>query len=156
MQYLEDSSLPGDDLEHHSECSDDLNISHFINSEYPENVATYTSVTGMSAALSAYFNFLAYYGLTEQKSFQVEKETKRAMLTKESENFKIKYIKSSVINELLLCTPTQSDNLIIQCGYKLGLRAKECRGLNLLGEDGLQKLVEQYTRCHSRCMFQSV
>jgi site-specific recombinase XerD len=144
IEYLEGNSLPGDELEHHSEVADDDDISYFLNDIYPNNVTTLSSVKGMKSALTAYFNFLTYLGLSKHKSIKVNKATRSVMLTKESQNFQIKYIKSAVISELLLATKTKADNLIIQCGYKLGLRARECAGLLLTGNDGLQKLVDQY------------
>jgi site-specific recombinase XerD len=144
LEYLEGNSLPGDELEHRSELVDDEDISYFLNGVYPKNITTLSSVKGMKSALTAYFNFLTYLGISKHKSIKVDKETRSIMLTKESENFQIKYIKSNIINELLLATKTKADNLIIQCGYKLGLRARECAGLILTGDNGLKELIEEY------------
>ena len=36
--------------------------------------------------------------------------------------------------------------MVIQCGYHLGLRAKECAGLILNGKGGLSELIEQYKK----------
>ena len=146
LQYCESNSLPDDELEHCTEISDNEDISFFLNHEYPDQIAKYTTLKGMKSAITAYYNFLTYLGITNQRSIKIKKEVRKKLLEKEAQNFQIKYIRSSTVNELLLASKTKADNLVIQCGYRLGLRAKECAGLVLHGKSGLNGLIEQYKK----------
>ncbi len=144
LEYCESNSLPDDELEHCTELADNEDISLFLNHEYPDQISTYTTLKGMKSAIAAYYNFLTYLGITNQRSIRIKKEVRKKLLDKEANNFQIKYLNSSSINELLLASKSKADNLIIQCGYRLGLRAKECAGLILHGKDGLNELIKQY------------
>ena len=146
LEYCEYNSLPDDELEHCTEIADNEDISLFLNNEYPDKIAKYSTLKGMKSAITAYYNFLTHLGITNQRSIKIKKEVRKNLLEKEAQNFQIKYIHSRSINELLLASKTKADNLIIQCGYRLGLRAKECAGLILHGKDGLCELVEQYKK----------
>ncbi|AIY66105.1 tyrosine-type recombinase/integrase [Pseudoalteromonas piratica] len=146
LEYCESNSLPDDDLEHCTEIADNEDISLFLNHEYPNQIEKYTTLKGMKAAIAAYYNFLTHLGITNQRSIRIKKEVRKKLLEKEAYNFQIKYIHSNLINELLLAPKTKADNLIIQCGYRLGLRAKECAGLVLHGKDGLNEIVERYKK----------
>lgn len=146
LQYIEDQTLPGDNLVNETEEIDDDFINFFLNSVYPNQVTTLDSVKGMESSLKAYFNFLTYLGVNTHKSLKVKKETRKKMLEKESENFSIKYIRSSYINSLILASESLSDEIIIRLGFEVGLRASECAGLILDGDKGLSLLIEQYEK----------
>lgn len=146
LQYIEDQTLPGDNLVNQSELIDDDFINFFLNSVYSNRVTTLDSLKGMKSSLLAYFNFLTNLGINSHKSLKITKNTRRRMLEKESENFSIKYVRSSYINSLILASESLSDELIIRFGFELGLRASECTGLLLEGPDGLSPLIEQYEK----------
>lgn len=144
LQYIEDNTFPGDNLVNETEEIDDDFINFFLNSVYPNQVITLDSVTGMESSLKAYFNFLTYLELNTHKSLKLTKNTRRQMLEKESENFAIRYIRSSYINSLILASESLSDEIIIRLGFEVGLRASECTGLTIGGDQGLAPLIDKY------------
>ena len=131
-------------------------VSEYINDDLIKTL-TGNSLSNHQAALSAYFNFLAYMKLRKPHVIRVTRKARKQAIALNQPPTYINYVSTQERFELINICSCKRDKLILRCGYELGLRASEARGL-LLENNGTRKgflyeLFEQLdapSKCHEK------
>ncbi|APD86599.1 hypothetical protein BM527_11160 [Alteromonas sp. Mex14] len=80
------------------------------------------------AAITSFFNFLSYLGVTPPRRLYVTGEA-RARALNNREKSKFNYVSSDIRKKMVYTCDNLRDKLILKMGYEVGLRAKELRGI---------------------------
>ncbi|WGO96848.1 site-specific integrase [Saccharophagus degradans] len=107
---------------------------------------TGSSLANHQAALTAYFNFLALLGLRQPHEIRISRKARKEATNNNQSGAYVNYISTKERFEILKRCLSKRDRLIIRCGFELGLRAMENKGMRLKGNksnEGLLDLFEQ-------------
>lgn len=80
------------------------------------------------AALTSFFNFLSYLGVTPPRILYVTGEAKARALNNR-EKTKFNYVSSDIRKKMVYACDNLRDKLILKMGYEVGLRTKELMGI---------------------------
>lgn len=88
-----------------------------------------SSVDQHLLAIRAYYNYLAYIGVSSLKRFFISPQQKRAAMANTSPRNVVRYLTPELRSILIKNTTSLRNELLIRTGCELGLRSKENTGL---------------------------
>lgn len=105
-------------------------INKYLN-EYLPRKLTSASLDAHASSLKSYFNFIAHLELINPPRIKVSRKARKTAYNNNQAQNKINYVSTDERNHLLRKCKSKRDRLILQMGFKVGLRTSESRGVLL-------------------------
>lgn len=144
LSYLETTkvshSTPG--MHSSSHCSEKF-LNFYLNEILAAGINKAASIEAHRSALTAYFNWLDFFGLKPRLELRTYRVTRQAIAEKSTEQHYIQYVTRNNRSKLLTACTTRAEKLMMRMGYEVGLRTSELVGLRLSGKGGLSELIHK-------------
>lgn len=122
-----------------SQCSEKF-VNFYLNEVLALKLDSESSLEVHRAALSAYFNCLAFFGIKSRIDLKIYRTTKHKVAIKSRIEHYIQYVTKDNRNRLLLACVTLGEKLMMRMGFEVGLRASELAGINVIGKGKLLEI----------------